>query len=179
MLYALCNDQTAPAFQAGLSPPSPIISAFSALGDRMLLGKIKGIGRDLLVGARPDGGSRLIRIECASRRWFSAAACKVAMLTKGPHLHPLQLGGGLSHSAGIGARMGELFLQREGFSVMSVDIDNAFNSTRHRVIYDSLRLYYPSLIPFFHYKYEHPSSMRNNAGITVASTRTGLDRLAI
>ena len=42
------------------------------------------------------------------------------------HLFP---GGGLSHGAGIGARMGELFLQREGFSVVSVDIDNAFNST--------------------------------------------------
>ena len=70
MLYALCNDRTTPAFQAGLSPSSPIICAFCALGNRMLLGKIKGIGRDLLVGARltlidkPDGGSRSIRIEC-------------------------------------------------------------------------------------------------------------------
>ena len=94
------------------------------------------------------------------------------MLTIEPHLRPLQLGGGVSHGAGIGARMGGLFLQREGFSVMSVDIKNAVNSTRHRVIYDSLRLYYPSLIPFFCFKYEHPSSMHNNAGITVASTRT-------
>ena len=34
MLYALCNDRTTPAFQAGLSPPSPIISAFCALGNR-------------------------------------------------------------------------------------------------------------------------------------------------
>ena len=98
----------------------------------------------------------------------------VAMLTIGPHLRPLQLGGGLSHGAGIGAWMGGLFLRREGFSVMSVDIENAFNSTRHRVIYDSLRLYYPSLTPFFSFKYEHPSSMRNNAGITVASTCTGV-----
>ena len=70
------------------------------------------------------------------------------MLMIGPHLGPLQFGGGLSHGAGIGVRIGGLFLQREGFSVMSVDIENAFNSTRHRVIYDSLRLYYPSLIPF-------------------------------
>ena len=52
MLYALCNDRTTPAFQAGLSPPSPIISVFCALGNRMLLGKIKGISRDLFVGAR-------------------------------------------------------------------------------------------------------------------------------
>ena len=176
MLYALCNDRTTPAFQAGLSPPSPIISAFCALGNCMLLGKIKGIGRDLLVGARLtlidklDGGSKTIRIECACRRWFSAAACKVAMLTKGPHLRRLQLGGGLSHGAGIGARMGGLFLQREVFSVMSVDIENAFDSTR----YDSLHLFYPSLIPFFCFKHEHPTSMRNNAGITVASTRTGV-----
>ena len=61
-------------FQAGLSPPSSVIPAFCALGNRMFLGKIKGIGRDLLVGARltlidkPDGGSRPIRIECACRR---------------------------------------------------------------------------------------------------------------
>ena len=104
----------------------------------------------------------------------SAAFFKVAMLTIGPHLRSLQLSGGFSHGAGIGARMGGLFLQREGFSFMSVDIKNAFNSTRHRVIYDSLRLYYPSPIPFFRFKYEHPSSMHNNAGITVASTRTGV-----
>ena len=96
------------------------------------------------------------------------------MLTIGPLQRLLQLGGGLSHGAGIGARMGGLLLQREVFSVMSVDIKSAFNSTRHRVIYDSLRLYYPSLIPFFRFKYEHPSSMCNNAGITVASTRTGV-----
>ena len=103
MLYALCNDRATPAFQAGLSPPSSIISALCALGNRMLLGKIKGIGRDLFVGARLtlinklDGGSRPIRIECACRRWFSAAACKVATLTIGPHLCPLQLGGGEDH----------------------------------------------------------------------------------
>ena len=180
MLYALCNDRATPDFQAGLTPPSSLISAFCTLGNHMLLGKIKGAGRDLLVGARltlidkPDGGSRPIRIECACRRWFSAAACKVAMLTIGPHLRPLQLGGGLSHGAGIGARMGGLFLHREGSSVMSVDIENAFNSTRHRVIYDSLCLYYPSLLPFFRFKYEQPSPMRNNAGDIVAYTRTGV-----
>ena len=146
----------------------------------MLLRNIKGIARDLLVGARltlidkPGGGCRPIRIECACRQWFRAAASKVAMLMIGPYLRPLQLGGGFSHGAGIGARMGGLFLRREGFSVMSVDIENAFNSTRHRVIYDSLRLYYPSLIPFFCFKYEHSSSMRNNTGTTVASTCTGV-----
>ena len=107
---------------------------------------------------KPDGGSRPIRIECACRRWFSAAACKVAMLTIRPHLRPLQLGGGLSH--------------REGLSVISVDIENAFNSTRHRVIYDSLCLYYPSLLPFFRFKYGQPSPMHNNAGDIVAYTRT-------
>ena len=87
---------------------------------------------------------------------------------------PLQLGGGLNHGAGIGARMSGLFLHREGSSVMSVDIENAFNSTRHRVIYDSLCLYYPSLLPFFRFKYEQSSPMRNNAGDIVAYTRTGV-----
>ena len=180
LIYALCNDRATPGFQAGLTPPSPIISAFCALGNNMLRGTIKGAGRDLLVGARltlidkPDGGSRPIRIECACRRWFSAAACKVAMLVIGPHLRPLQLGGGLSHGAGIGARMGGLFLHREGSSVMSVDIENAFNSTRHRTIYDSLCLYFPPLIPFFRFKYEEPSPMRNNSGNIVAHTRTGV-----
>ena len=76
----------------------------------------------------------------AGRRWFSAAACEVAMLTIGPHLRPLQLGGGLSHGAGIGARMCGFFLHRDGSSVMSVDNENAFNSTRHSVVYDSLCL---------------------------------------
>ena len=57
---------------------------------------------------------------------------------------------------------------------MSVDIENNFNCTRHRVIYDSLYLYYPSMLPFFRFKYEQPSPMRNNAGDIVAYTRTGV-----
>ena len=57
---------------------------------------------------------------------------------------------------------------------MSVDIENTFNSSRHRVMYDSLCLYYPSLLPFFRFKYEQPSPMRNNAGDIVAYTRTGV-----
>ena len=79
------------------------------------------------------------------------------MLAIGPHLRPLQLGGGLSHGAGIGARMGGLFLHREGSSVMSVDIENASNSTRHRVIYDILMTplgggkVHPSVRRFLHH----------------------------
>ena len=57
---------------------------------------------------------------------------------------------------------------------MSVDIENNFNCTRHCVIYDPLYLYYPSMLPFFRFKYEQPSLMRNNAGDIVAYTRTGV-----
>lgn len=180
LIYALCNDRSNPGFQPGLSPPLPIIEAFCALGNKMLRGEITGVGRDLLVGARlnlidkPDGGSRPIRIECACRRWFSTTACGVAMRTIGPLLRPLQLGGGLSHGAGIGARRAGEYFQREGFSVLSVDIENAFNSTRHRVIYDALLTYCPSLIPFFRFKYGSFSNMRNNQGVLVARTRTGV-----
>ena len=55
-------------------------------------------------------------------------------------------------------------------SVMSVDIETHFNRTRHCVIYDSLCLYYPSLLPFFRFKHEQP----NSAGDIVAYTRTGV-----
>ena len=180
LIYALCNDRSTPGFTAGMSPPLPIIDGFCNLGNKMLRGEIRGVGRDLLVGARltlidkPDGGSRPIRIECACRRWFSTTACALAMLTIGPKLRPLQLGGGLSHGAGIGARRGGEYFDREGFSVLSVDIENAFNSTRHRVIYDALLEYFPSLIRFFRFKYGSPSAMRNNLGVIVALTRTGV-----
>ena len=171
MLYALCNDRATPDFHAGLTSLSSIISAF---------GKIKGAGRDLLFGARltlidkPDGGSRPIRIKYACRRWFSAAACKVAMLTIEPHLCLLQLGGGLSHGAEIGARMGGLFLHREGSLLKLVDIEYAFNSTSHRVIYDSFCLHYPSLKSFFRFEFKQPSPMHYNSGNIVAYTWTGV-----
>ena len=70
MLCTLCNDRATPDFQAGLSPPAFIISASCGIGNHVLLDKIKGAGRDLLVGARltlldkPDSGSRAIRIDC-------------------------------------------------------------------------------------------------------------------
>ena len=68
-----------------MSPPSSIIFAFCAVDNHMIIGKIKGVGRDLLVGARltlidkPDSGSRPVRLECTYRWWFSSAACKVAV----------------------------------------------------------------------------------------------------
>ena len=122
MLYALCNDRTTPAFQAGLFPPSYIISAFCGLGNHMLRGKIKEIGCDLLVDAqltrvdKPNGRSRPIRIECACRRWFRAAACKVLSGL----LAALVMVQKSAHGCVV-------FLQRKGFSIMSVDIENAFN----------------------------------------------------
>ena len=114
MLYAFCNDRATSEFQAGLTPPSSIICAFCTLGNDMLLGKIKG----LVVTSSSVPDSRLLTNLTVvadlseSNVLAGGGSCKVAMLTIGPHLRPLQLGGGLSHGAGIDARMSGLFLHR-------------------------------------------------------------------
>ena len=114
MLYALCNDRATPNFQAGLTPPSSIITAFCTLGNDMLLGKIKG----LVVTSSSVPDSRLLTSLTVvadlseSNVLAGGGSCKVTMLTIGPYLRPLQLGGGLSHGAGIDARMSGLFLHR-------------------------------------------------------------------
>ena len=57
----------------------------------------------------------------------------------------MQLGGGLRCGVEFGARMLNAAYQREE-AVISIDIANAFNSARHRHIWDGLLIVFPGVL---------------------------------
>ena len=178
-LRLIGDDRTDPEYAHTVTPPSPIHVAFTAFFNKILQGRIKGEGRDLLVTARlimipkPQGGLRPIRIECTIMRLMNATAAALARVIIAPRLRPIQLGGGLRCGVEIGARLLDAAYSRDD-TVISVDITNAFNSTRHRVMWDSLAEKFPSILRYFRMKHGTPSRMMGNDGKVVAWTRTGV-----
>jgi hypothetical protein len=156
-----------------------IHKAFTAFFNKILQGRITGEGRELLVTARliminkPDGGLRPIRIECAIMRLFGAVASGIARAVIGPMLRPLQLGGGLKCGVEFGARLLDAAYER-GDGIISVDIANAFNTARHRPIWDGLQQKYPGILRYYRMKYETPARMVNNEGKVIGMTSTGV-----
>ena len=63
----------------------------------------------------------------------------------------------------------------EGDAIVSIDLQNAFNMTRHRVIYDGLKVYFPGALKWYRWKYGNEyCPIRNNEGKVVAYTQTGV-----
>ena len=91
----------------------------------------------LIMISKPQGGLRPIRIECAIMRFMSATAAALARVVVSPLLRPIQLGGGLKCGVEFGARLLDAAYARED-AVISIDIANAFNTARHRAIWDGL-----------------------------------------
>ena len=179
-LHTLGNDRGETGFVAGISPPNEWCVALTNWCNKSLRGEIMGIGRELMVTARialidkKGGGVRPIRIECSICRIFGAVAVAIVRASVGPQLQPLQHGGGLKHGADIGARQLDM-AYFEGDAIVSIDLQNAFNLTRHNVIYEGLVQYFPGALKWFRWKYGgDPCPIRNNEGRVVAHTRTGV-----
>jgi hypothetical protein len=178
-LRLLGDDRKDPNYDAKETPPTAIHKAFTTFFNKVLQGRITGEGRELLVTARlimiskPDGGLRPIRIECAIMRLFGAAASGIARAVIGPMLRPQQLGGGLKCGVEFGARLLDSAYERED-GIISVDIANAFNTARHRLIWDGLHQYYPGILRYYRMKYETSSRMVDNQGKIIGMTSTGV-----
>ena len=178
-LRFLGDDRNEPNYVHTETLPNALHVAFTLFFNKILQGRIVGEGRSLIVTARlimipkPQGGLRPIRIECAMIRLMSATAAAIARAVLAPTLRPLQLGGGLKGGVEIGARLLDAAYARDD-CIISVDIANAFNSTRHRRIWDSLRANYPEILRYYRMKYETPSKMIGNDGKIIAWSRTGV-----
>jgi Reverse transcriptase (RNA-dependent DNA polymerase) len=178
-LRLLGDDRMETAYVHTVTPPTALHLAFSAFFNRVLQGRYSGEGRDLLVTARlimipkPQGGLRPIRIECAIMRLLGAVAAAVARITVAPFLRPMQLGGGLRCGVEFGARMLDATYSRED-CVISIDISNAFNTARHRPIWDGLATMYPGILRYYRMKHETASRMIGNDGALIGTTRTGV-----
>jgi hypothetical protein len=62
----------------------------------------------------------------------------------------------------------------QGDAIIKVDIANAFNTVRHRLIFDGILESVPGLARYFRFQYGSHSTMRNNEGDIIAYTRTGV-----
>ena len=178
-LRMIGDDRNEPQYVHTETPPNVIHTAFTAFFNKILQGRVVGEGRDLIVTARlimipkPQGGLRPIRIECAMMRLMSATAAAIARIEVAPLLRPIQLGGGLKCGVEIGARLLDAAYARDD-CIISVDIANAFNTTRHRVIWDALAANYPAILRYYRMKYETASKMIGNDGKIIAWSRTGV-----
>ena len=163
----------------GIAPPNALHQAFTALCNKALRGEINGTARELMTTARlimipkPDGGYRPIRIVCAIQRVFGGAVCAAARRLLGNSLRTYQLGGGFKSGAEIMARYMDV-AYAQGDAIIKVDISNAFNSVRHRPIFDGIVAMIPGIARYFRFQYGTYSTMRNNEGEINAYTRTGV-----
>lgn len=179
LLRRLCDDRDSASLRIADTPPSPIHTALTAFFNKILRGDILGEGHDLLITARlimlPKGPQsfRPLRIECALMRLFSAAACDIARPLVATSLRPLQLGGGLRGGVEFGARLLDIGYD-QGDAILSIDVENAFNSARHANIFQEILNKIPVIARFFRWKYGGSSVMRDNYGKIVAYTRTGV-----
>lgn len=163
----------------GIAPPNALHQAFTALCNKALRGEITGTARELMTTARlimipkPDGGYRPIRIVCAIQRVFGGAICAAARRLLGNSLRPFQLGGAFKSGAEIMARYMDI-AYAQGDTIIKVDISNAFNTVRHRPIFDGIVAMVPGIARYFRFQYGNRSIMRNNEGEINAYTRTGV-----
>jgi hypothetical protein len=166
LLRRLCDDRTGTAAGIADTPPLTIHLSLTSFFNKILRRAISGEGRDLLVGARlimiPKGANayRPIRIECAMMRLLGAAACDQACLQVAPFLRPHQVGGGLKGGVEFGARLLNIG-HNQGDTIISIDVENAFNSTRHINVFQEILDKAPKLARIFRWKYGTPSSMRD------------------
>ena len=179
LLRRLCDDRDSASLRIGDTPPLPVHISLTAFFNKILRGEILGEGHDLLITARlimlPKGPQsfRPLRIECALMRLFSAAACDVARPLVASSLRPLQLGGGLRGGVEFGSRLLDIGYD-QGDAILSIDVENAFNSARHANMFQEILNKIPVIARIFRWKYGGPSVMRDNHGKIIAYTRTGV-----
>ena len=175
----LFSNRLDPTQADGLPAPGPLMDARTAFANKILAGEVTGTGRELLVTGRltmiskgSGNGFRPICMDCCAYRAIEATSV-VAACARLPSMQPLQFGGGIRNGAEIVARTDALAYD-QGKAILSIDIKNAFNTTRLSIIYDGLLQADPSLLHYFRWRYGNPSTLRDNTRATVATTRTGV-----
>ena len=125
-----------------------------------------------MISKRSANGFRPICMDCCAYRAVGPTSV-VAARARLPSMQPLQFGGGIRNGAEIVARADALAYD-QGKAILSIDIKNAFNTTRLFIIHDGLLQADPSLLHYFRWRYGNPSTLRDNTGATVATTGTGV-----
>jgi hypothetical protein len=99
------------------------------------------------------------------------------MRARGPaiatRLQPHQLAVGVSGGVEIAAVMADLGYGDADTGTLSIDISNAFNSMRRKLILEGLLEYFPDIIPFYKWCYGSPVDLRDNSGHIIGTAGSG------
>jgi hypothetical protein len=88
-------------------------------------------------------------------------------------LQPHQLAVGVKGGVEIAAVMADLGYGDEETGTLSIDISNAFNSVRRKLMLAGLLEYFPDIIPFFKWCYGSPVDLRDNSGHVIGAAGSG------
>jgi hypothetical protein len=88
-------------------------------------------------------------------------------------LQPHQLAVGVSGGVEIAAVLADLGYGDGDTGTMCVDVSNAFNSVRRRLMYEGIALHFPAILPFFKWFYGRAIQLRDNRGTIVGHATSG------
>ena len=173
------RDFNLPTHMQGVIVPSGLHRAFAGLANKIFRGEVRGEARELMVTARlimvpkEAGGYRPITVQCAIQRLFGSVANDAARRILGDFLRPLQMGGGYKSGPDILVReLDECYAA--GDVIIQCDAANAFNEARRGNMYDRVKEKVPGLARFFRFQYGTDSPLRNNQGVVIARSATGV-----
>jgi hypothetical protein len=136
--------------------------------------KLFTVGRGVLI-PKDAGGWRPLGIGECWYRLQSQCICRSIMKSTSEKLAPLQLGSGFPSGNEISARAAQLAIDA-GLAVISIDIKNAFNSMRRKLILAGIEVYCPALKSWFFQSYGHESEIKLTGGEDACMRGTGVSQ---
>ena len=158
---------------------SPFHNLVADLFNLMYSDSLPTISRDIAVMVRsvllpkPNGGFRPLGI--ASSIFRLASRIAAGHYEHVADLSTMQLAITVKNGVTIGSQKAQLAYD-EGYGILSLDIRNGFNVTRHLPVYNALaaKPALRGLIPFFRFAYDKPAELWSSSGELVGTAATGL-----
>jgi hypothetical protein len=107
-------------------------------------------------------------------RFLAKVVCASVSPGLAAELVPFQLAIGLKGGAEMGAILAKLAHDTLEYALVSLDVNNAFNSMRRRHMWYGILRYCPNLLPFFKAIYGGRSQLRNSNGDVLCYNETGI-----
>jgi hypothetical protein len=107
-------------------------------------------------------------------RFLARMVSKLIGIEVGGKLEPLQLGCGISGGCEIAGRLGQIILDSDrDMCAIKLDLQNAFNSMRRKVMWKGIQEFAPELIHWYMWAYGEESELRLSNGELVGTSATG------
>ena len=166
-----------------VSPPTEEQSLLTTLYNKILTNSVSELMRAVLTGSRvviipkkgisPAGVGRPLGIGEVLYRVLGKIISNVMGKQLADVMAPLQLAVGVKDSCIIMDRVLQQMYD-DGYAILSLDLENAFNTVRRRQLYDSCRELAPELLGILRFSYEEKSELRDSHGDFIKFCETGV-----